>query len=227
MTLPKRGLKTRSYNMNMNKKDLKKLTKRQLIKWLMNQRKNKEVESIKKPTPPKPRTDRPLQMQHARRPPKPTRKPPLPPTPKHEFNFDDDIFQTGNQSLEKFKIISVQSRENKKFKSYTNEFKVKILKKLDDVKEIYHIFQELVKTVKRRRKLSDNDILRLVIQNEELPNAISMKFNKVQDFKLGDLETVINILEYRAIPIEKFKIIIQSVKIPTGKGRLYLRKYTV
>ena len=91
------------------------------------------------------------------RPPKPTRAPPLP--PNDGLNFDDDIIQTENTSLGKFKIISLQSRENKKFKSYTNEFKVKILKKLDDVKEIYHIFQELVKTVNRRRKLSDNDML--------------------------------------------------------------------
>ena len=159
-------------------------------------------------------------------PPKPTRKP-QPPTPKGDFNFDDDIFQTENQSLEKSKIISIQSRENKKFESYTNEVKVKILKKLDDVKEIYHIFQELVKTVKRRRKLSDNDMLRLVIQNEELPNAISTKFNKVQDFKQGNLENVTNILEYRATPIEKCKIVIQSVKIPAGKGRLYLTKDTI
>ena len=59
-----------------------------------------------------------------------------------------------------------------------------MLKELDDVKEIYHIFQELIKTVKRRRKLSNNDMFRFVIQNEELPNAISTKFNKVQDFKL-------------------------------------------
>ena len=171
----------------------------------------KEYEDIIQPPDeykpiPKPRTDRP----------------PLHPTPNHKFNFDDNIFQTGNQSLEKFKIISIQSRENKKFKSYTNEFKVEILKKMDDVKEIYHIFQEIVKTVKRRRKLSNNDMLRLVIQNEELPNAISTKSNKVGDFKLGDLENVINILEYQAIPIEKCKIIVQSVKIPTGKGRLYL-----
>ena len=160
-------------------------------------------------------------------PPKRTRKPPQPPTPKDDFNFDDDIFQTENQSLEKLKIIRVQSRENKKFKSYTNEFKVIILKKLDDVKEIHHIFQELVKTVKRRRKLSDNDMLRLIIQNEELPNGISTKFNKVQDFKLGDLENVINILEYLAIPIEKCKIVVQSVKIPAGKRRLYLTKDTI
>ena len=187
----------------------------------------KEYEDIIQPPDgykpiPKPRTDRPLQL---RRPPKPTRAPPLP--PNDGLNFDDDIIQTENTSLGKFKIISVQSSENKKFKSYTNEFKVKILKKLDDVKEIYHIFQELVKTVKRRRKLSDNDMLRLVIQNEELPNAISTKFNKVENFKLGDLENVINILEYRAIPIEKCKIVVQSVKIPTGKGRLYLTKDTV
>ena len=101
------------------------------------------------------------------------------------------------QVFGKFKIISIQSRENEKFKSYTNEFKVKILKKLDDVKEICHIFQELVKSVKKRRKLGDNDMLRLVIQNE------------------------------RYIPIEKCKIVVQSVKIPTGKGRLYLTKDTV
>ena len=98
---------------------------------------------------------------------------------------------------------------------------------MDDVKEIYHIFQELIKTVKRRRKLSDSDILRLIIQNEELPDPISTKFNKVQDFKLGDLENIINILEYRAILIEKCKTVVQSVKIPTGKGRLYLTKDTI
>ena len=70
-------------------------------------------------------------------------------------------------------------------------------------------------------------MVRVVIQNEELPNAISTKFNKVESFKLGDLENIINIMEYRAIPIEKCKIVVQSVKIPTGKGRLYLTKDTI
>ena len=229
--------------MDMNKKDLKRLSKSQLIKLLLKQEAKKpsnsinEHEEIIKPIPP-PKTGKlesikpkPVPRKGVNEdillpPLKPTRKP-QPPTPKDNFNFDDDIFQTENQSLEKFKIISVQSRENKKFKSYTNEFKVKIFKKLDNVKEIYHIFQEVVETVKRRRKLSDNDMLRLVIQNEELPNAISKKFNKVQDFKLGDLENIINILEYRAIPIEKCKIVVQSIKIPAGKGRLYLTKDTI
>ena len=134
--------------MDMEKEYLKKVSKGQLIRLLLKQKKSKKVsnhenllnnnpfkdEVAKEPA--KPRTDRPLQMQNARRPPKPTRKPPQPPKPKDDFNFDDDIFQTENTSLGNFKIISVQSRENKKFKSYTNEFKVKILKELDDVKEI-------------------------------------------------------------------------------------------
>ena len=83
--------------------------------------------------------------QKKQRPPKPTRKPPPMPEPEPEpiTDFGDEIFQTENQSLEKFKTISVQSRQNKKFKSFTNEFKVKILKKnkLDDVKRSITYFK--------------------------------------------------------------------------------------
>ena len=158
-TLTKRGLKTKPYNMDMNKKDLKKLSKLLLKRDSVNKPipppRTEKWESVKpKPVPRKSVSEDilPPPKVFRDRPPKPTRKPPQIPKPKDDFNFDDDIFQTENTSLEKFKIISVQSRENKKFKSYTNEFKVKILKKLDDVKEIYHIFQELVKTVKKEKK---------------------------------------------------------------------------
>ena len=155
--------------------------------------------------------------------------PPQQPKPSTDWlsNFDDEILQTGNGSLRKFEILSTSSFQNKKSKSYINEFKVKIFKKLEDVKEIYRIFQELINTVKRRRKLSDDDRLRFVIQNKELPNVLSAKFNKVKDFSLGDLENVIRILEYRDIPLENCRIVVQSVKIPNGKRRLYLTKNTV
>ena len=118
--------------MYMEKEYLKKLSKGQLIRLLLKQKKSKMVSNHEDlldnnpfkdevaQEPAKPRTDRPLQMQNARR-------PTQPPKPKDDFNFDDDIFQTENTSLGNFKIISAQSRENKKFKSYTNEFKVKIL----------------------------------------------------------------------------------------------------
>ena len=45
-TLPKRDLKTRSYNMDMNKKDLKRLSKLQLIKLLLKQEAKKPSNSI-------------------------------------------------------------------------------------------------------------------------------------------------------------------------------------
>ena len=235
----------------MEKKDLKKLTKGQLIKLLLKKVSNHDNDPFKdevaqriKPTPP-PRTGKwenvkpkpvprksvnediilPPPKGFRDRPPKPTRVPPLP--PNDGFNFDDDIFQNENTSLGKFKIVGIRNHENKKFKSYINEFRVKILKELENYNEIYQIFQELVRTVKKTRKLSDNDLIRVVIQNEELPNAISTKFTKAESFKLGDLENVINIMEYRGIPLETSKIIVQSVKIPTGKGRLYLTKDTI
>ena len=235
VTLPKKGLKKYDYSIvyKMNKRDLKKLSKNQLIKLLMEREEKKSkvviVDDTKptrpnRPPPPIPEGVKPFRptqtvklrrkqkvvddrpgwvknpktnrwikidgptyrklypMQHVlnkidkthqeinetsksiddkykkvsyglddgEETPKPTRTPPLP--PNDGFNFDDDIFQTENRSLEKFKIISVQSRQNKKFKSYTNEFRVKILKELDNDNEIYHIFQELVKTVKKEKK---------------------------------------------------------------------------
>ena len=132
--------------MNMNKRDLKKLTKSQLIKLLLKQEKDGQAQKqianefensiVSQPKqeeslPPKSFNnyedliieppEQFLDRQKKRRPPKSTRNASLPPPPKDPFNFDDDIFQIENQSLENFKIISVQSRQIKKFKSFTNE----------------------------------------------------------------------------------------------------------
>ena len=127
-TLPKRDLKTSSYKMNMNKKDLKKLSKSQLIKLLLEQEKNGQANEFENSivSPPKQEESLPRKSvnnyeppeQKKRRPPKPTRKSPPPPAPKDPFNLDDDIFQTENTSHAKFKIISLRSRQNKKFNSY-------------------------------------------------------------------------------------------------------------
>ena len=162
-TLPKKGLKTRpynigmkkkglkkyDYNIDMEKKDLKKLTKGQLIKLLLKKVNSHEdlldndpfknevtQEPTKhiKPTPPprtgkwesvscksvnedlilpppeqfqdgykpipKPRTDRPLKIQNARRPPKPTRKPPpVPQVEEHITNVPVPKIKELNRAL--------------------------------------------------------------------------------------------------------------------------------
>ena len=150
VALPQKGLKTRPYNIGMEKmekKDLKKFTKGQLIKLLLKKVSNHEDlldndpfkdevaqepakrikplrtgkwESIKpKPIPrksvnedlilpspdgykpiPKPRTDRPLKMQNARRPPKPTRKPPpVPQVEEHITNVTSSKIKELNKAL--------------------------------------------------------------------------------------------------------------------------------
>ena len=76
-TLPKKGLKTRPYNIGMEKSDLKE---------------RDHTTHMEKGKP-------------AKRPPKPTRAPPLP--PNDGFKFDDDIFQTENTSFRKFKIVGI------------------------------------------------------------------------------------------------------------------------
>ena len=140
-TLPRKGLKKYDYNIDMEKKDLKKLTKGQLIELLLKKEKKPKVvivddtkptrptppprtgkwENVKpKPVPrksvkqmvkeyediiqppdgykpiPKPRTDRPLQM---RRPPKPTRKPPITQVEDHIINVPVPKIKELNKAL--------------------------------------------------------------------------------------------------------------------------------
>ena len=111
-TLPKKGLKTRQYSMDMEKEDLKKLTKGPLIKLLLKQKKSKKVSNHEDllnnnpfkdevaQEPAKPRTDRPLQMQNARRPSKPTRKPPpIPQVEDHIINMSVPEIKELNKAL--------------------------------------------------------------------------------------------------------------------------------
>ena len=99
-TLPKKGLKTRPYSMDMNK-DIATLPKKSLKTRPYDI--GMEKKGLKK-------YDYNIDMdmekgKPAKRPTKPTRTPPLPPS--NDFNFDDDIFQTENMSLGKFKIVGI------------------------------------------------------------------------------------------------------------------------
>ena len=127
-TLPKKGLKTRPYNIGMGKKGLKKydytmymdmekeylkkLSKGQLIRLILKQKKSKMVSNHEDlldnnpfkdevaQEPAKPRTDRPLQMQNARRPPKPNRKPPpIPQVEDHIINVPVPKIKELNRAL--------------------------------------------------------------------------------------------------------------------------------
>ena len=75
--------------------------------------------------------------------------------------------------------------------------------------------------------MKGNDRFRVVIISDELATPISTKLSKVSNLKLNQFSDIINTLEYKEIDLEKCKIVIQSIQMPTGKGRLYLSKQTV
>ena len=81
MTLPKKDLKTKPYGMDMEKEDLKRLTKGQLIKLLLKQEKSKKVCNHEDLFDNDPFKD---EVAKRIKPPKPTQKPPPPPIPQVE-----------------------------------------------------------------------------------------------------------------------------------------------
>ena len=103
VTLPKKGLKTRPYNIGMEKmekKDLKKLTKGQLIKLILKQKKSKKVSNHEDLLDNDPFKDEVAQEPAKRiKPPKPTSKPPPPPIPQVEEKVPSSKIKELNKAL--------------------------------------------------------------------------------------------------------------------------------
>ena len=103
VTLPKKGLKTRPYNIGMEKmekKDLEKLTKEQLIKLLSKQKKSMKVSNHEDLLDNDPFKDEVAQEPAKRiKPPKPTRKPPPPPIPQVEEKVPSSKIKELNRAL--------------------------------------------------------------------------------------------------------------------------------
>ena len=243
-----------SSNINMNESDLNKLSKTELIKLILSLKANQP--RIYKPRPPKPTPPRksvkqmvqeyedniippPLEFRDDYKPiPMPRTIKPVKPIPKptpaqrtklsNEFNFDDSLFDSTSNDQPLFKITEIGNTANKKFNAYTNEFKINVRENfINNKNDVFSVFEKMVEMTIKKRDLKGNDRFRLVIINDELDHPISTKLLKVSDFKLKQVSDVINTLEYKEIDLEKCKIIVQSVKIPAGKGRLYLSKQTV
>ena len=238
-----------STNINMDKSDLNKLSKTDLIKLILSLKANQpRIYKPRKPIPTPRRNVRqmiqdyeeniiapPIEFRDDYKPiPKPRTIKPVKPTPaprtkvSNEFNFDDSIFDTTSNDQPLFKITEIGNTANKKFNAYTNEFKINVRENfINNKNDVFSVFEKMVEMTIKKRQLKGNDRFRLVISNDELDHPISTKLLKVSDFKLNQLSDVINTLEYKEIDLEKCKIIVQSVKIPAGKGRLYLSKQTV
>ena len=117
-TSPKRGLKTRSYKMDMEKKDLKKLSKSELIKKLLKQKKSKKVrnhEDLLDNDPFKDEVPQPITLPQkpTRCIPKPTRKPPPLPMKEHITDVPSSKIKELNQALKGHaKLYGIELQDN-------------------------------------------------------------------------------------------------------------------
>ena len=105
---------------------------------------------------------------------------------ENEFNFDDDLFSKSSNDQPTFNIISTRNTANKKFNSYTNEYKITVRKNVINTKnDIYNIFEKMLHMTIKKRQLGGNDRIRIVISNDELSHPISTKMLKVSDFTVN------------------------------------------
>ena len=95
--MPKRGLTTRLYNMDMNKKDLKRLSKSELIKMLLKQKESKKVHNHEDLLDNDPFKDEVAQEPAKRI--KPPSPPPIPQVEEHITNVSVPKIKELNQAL--------------------------------------------------------------------------------------------------------------------------------
>ena len=91
----------------------------------------------------------------------------------NEFNFEDDLFEKTSNDQPLFNIIGIRNTANKKFNSYTNEYKITVRKNsINNKNDIYNAFEKMLHMTIKKRQLGSNDRLRIVISNDELTHPI-------------------------------------------------------
>ena len=144
-----------------------------------------------------------------------------------EFNFGKDLFRTDNTSLAgNFSLQKVKNRYVKKFKTYQDEYKIRVhTKKLVSLDDVRLLFEGLVEQTKKRYHLAGGDRFRIIVDHESLPHPMSTKLMKVADFDFENLFKVIeNLLDYRELPIYEYTISTEVIKFPMGAGRLQVTR---
>ena len=143
-----------------------------------------------------------------------------------DFNFGKDLFQTENTSLPEFEIISVSQKVNKQYQTYTNSYHIEVSERPTYI-DPYIILDSILRKVKSSKNLGQHDLMRFVIMSDNLPNAISTKYDRANSFTLDNLRNTIGILNYRIVSLDACRIVVQSIRLPAGMGRVLSLKDNV
>ena len=141
-----------------------------------------------------------------------------------ESNFDDDLFRKDNASLVgNFILKKVSNRYIRKYNTYQDDYEVKVHSKALRSLSLYGLFllfEQLVNRTKKQYRLDGNDLFRIIIEHERLPQS---KPNSTQRLPIKDFDfnKLMMILDYKEIPLTECTI---YIKVPTGAGSLQVTR---
>ena len=131
------------------------------------------------------------------------------------------------ENVEDYEIVKIFSKSNKKFQSFFDTFKVKIINPRAII-DIDILLLEIGLKVIKERGLQNGDKIRWILTHPSWQKPVSTKLITIT----GDLDTdlveeIAKFIEYKEVPLSEVKIEIQSIMVPRGKGRLTVTKDNV
>jgi len=116
-----------------------------------------------------------------------------------------------------FTIREINSTYSNKFNATKKTFKIEY--RGSNPLEIETFLIDLLKDTIKKKKLHENDLIRLIITHDGLSNTISTKLTKVKELTIDILSTIIGTMEYKEIPLSEAEFTIETIKKPRGAGR--------
>ena len=126
-----------------------------------------------------------------------------------------------------YEIVKIFSKSNKKFQSFFDTFKVKIINPRAII-DIDILLLEIGLKVIKEKGLQNGDKIRWILNHPSWQKPVSTKLITITgDLNTDLVEEIAKFIEYKDVPLSEVKIEIQSIMVPRGKGRLTVTKDNV